>query len=36
MSLSAIVVLIVACIVLYGGLFVTVSKAAKSAKKKER
>lgn len=36
MSLSAIVMLIVAIVILYGGLYVTVSKAAKSSKKKDK
>ncbi len=35
MDTSAIVMLIFAVVVLYGGLYVTVSKATKSAKKKE-
>ncbi len=35
MEFSAIVMLIFACVVLYGGLFITVSKAMKSSKEKK-
>ncbi|MCF8008662.1 MAG: MetS family NSS transporter small subunit [Halanaerobiales bacterium] len=35
MSFSAVVMLIFACVVLYGGLFVTLRKAMKSRKKEE-
>ncbi|MFW6282176.1 MAG: MetS family NSS transporter small subunit [bacterium] len=35
MDISAIVMLIIACVVLYGGLFVTVNKAMKSSKENE-
>jgi len=36
MELSAIVMLIFACVVLFGGLFVTVNKAMKSEAKKKK
>lgn len=35
MSFSAVVMLIFACVVLYGGLFVTLRRAMKSRKKEE-